>query len=62
LGYSERDRRQLNVRLPLELVLRVKHAAIDVGESQQDFIERAVNERLHRLRTPAREVRRKAAR
>lgn len=39
-------RKQLNVRLPADLVLRVKHAAIDIGESQQGFIEEAVRERL----------------
>ena len=55
---DERERRQLNVRLPPELVVRVKHAAIDVGESQQDFIERAVNERLHRMRSADHRVRR----
>lgn len=46
---DDKERRQMNVRLPQKLVVRVKHAAIDIGESQQDFIERAVNDRLQRI-------------
>lgn len=43
------ERKQTLVRLPPDLKRRVQHTAIDVGESQQEFIERSIRERLARV-------------
>lgn len=39
----------MSLRLPRELIREVKHAAVDLGVSQQAFIEEAVRARLQRL-------------
>jgi len=36
------EKQQFNVYLPPELVKRVKHAAIDAGNSLSDFVEAAL--------------------
>jgi predicted HicB family RNase H-like nuclease len=42
------EKAQFNVYLPVELVRRIKHQAIDDGESLSALVERAMEEFLER--------------
>jgi predicted HicB family RNase H-like nuclease len=42
-------KQQFNIYLPPDTIRKVKHAAVDAGQSLSDFVEQALRERLERL-------------
>ncbi len=39
---------QFNIYLPRDFIRRVKHAAVDAGQSLSDYVEQALRERIER--------------
>lgn len=48
MGEPEK-KQQFNIYLPPDMIRKVKHAAVDAGQSLSDFVEQALRERLERL-------------
>jgi predicted HicB family RNase H-like nuclease len=42
-------KQQFNIYLPPDMIRKVKHAAVDAGQSLSDFVEQALREHLERL-------------
>jgi predicted HicB family RNase H-like nuclease len=53
-GRNEVAKVQFNVYLPPSLVKRIKHMAIDTGESLSAYVERALEQHLERIEEAAR--------